>query len=258
MVECLSSMSTLRLFAFSLCCLMFCSCMSQQLQSESGLYDVQLIHTAKVPVDGIWIRNESSPAPRQAEGHLYIAPLQVSAVQDDYPKLAPLLVEEMRRLLTTKMEKALADANAANQTQWTLTDDPSRANVRIDLAVVSLKTQKPWLHVFSKVIGLFAPRGVGDAIDFIAKGDITLEGTIRDARSGQLIVAFKDSNRAHLRFYHKDTYRRTGNVDANLRLWARKLAAFCRDCACDRMGNKTLRERIEGRSTREVIKARLD
>ncbi len=246
------------LFLSSLCCALLCSCMSQRLQSESGLYDVQLTHMSKVPVDGLWLREDNTPRPRQTAGGLYIAPLDVSAVQEDYPELAPLLVEQMQALMTDKMSHALAESNAANQTRWILTEDVACADIRIDLAVVSLRTQKPWLHIFSEVIGFFAPTGVGDAIDYVSRGDITLEGTIADARSGQLLVAFKDSNRAHLRFYHKDTYRRTGNVDANLRLWANKLAHFCRECAYDRLGDHTLREKIEQRSFREAVEAHLE
>ncbi len=247
------------LFA-SLCCLLLSSCslMEQRLQSKSGLYGVPLEHSYKVPVNGFWTWGKGNPYARQSSVTIYIAPLNVSLVEKKNPELAPHLVKQMHELMTTKMNKTLAEANAANRTQWKLTSDAGKADIRIDLAVVSLRTQKPGLHIAGKVLGYVAPTGVGDAVDFISKGDITLEGAIRDCRSGQIYMAFKDSNRAKLRFYHKDTYRRTGNVDANLRLWAQKLALIFRESALDRLGNQTLKEKLENRSAKEVIKAHLN
>ncbi len=246
------------LLVCSLCCLLLCSCMSRQLHSESGLYNVPLEHSYKVPVDGYWTWNRHNPYTHQASGSLYIAPLNVSAVQEDYPELAPLIVEQMDGLLKEKMTLALNEANKANNTNWVLTRDAAKADIRIELAVVSLRTQKPLLHILSGIIGPFTPAGVSHAVDFVSKGDITLEGAIRSARDGQLMFAFKDSNRAHLRFYHKDTYRRTGHVDANLRRWARMLARLCREGAYDRMGDHTLQERLEQRSFSDAVKSHLD
>ncbi len=244
----------------SLCCLLLASCslMEQRLQSQSGLYDVELSHTYKVAVDGYWTWGKGSSCYHQPTGCLYIAPLDVSAVQKEYPELAPVLVEEMHGLMKTNMEKMLAESNAANRTLWRLTENEAEADIRIDLAVVSLKTQKPLLHIAAKVLGYVAPTGVGDAVELVARGDITLEGTIRDARKGELIMAFKDSNRAKLRFYHKDAYRRGGNADANLRLWAEKLAILCRECAPDRMEGQTLQDKVEQRTLGEVIRERAE
>ncbi len=243
----------------ALCCLMLSSCslLEQQLQSESGLYNVPLEHTLKVPVDGFWIWDKGNPYAHQARGSMYIASLDVSRVQEDYPELAPLLVEQMHGLMVENMGHMLSEANAANHTQWALTEDAASADIRIDLAVVDIRSQKPSLYLISKFIGYFTPKGVSNAVSFIAKGNITLEGTIRDNRSGQLMFAFKDSNRAKLRFYHKNTYRRTGHVDANLRHWARELSALCRECACDRMGEHTLKEKIRERSFRKAVKEHL-
>ncbi len=248
------------LFSIILCCILLSSCslMEQRLQSESGLYEVPLTHSYKVPVDGFWSWGKGNPCAHQASGTLFIAPVDVSAVQEDYPELAPRIVEMMHKLMTDHMGKMLTEANSANHTRWELTPDAARADLRIDLAVVSLRSQKPGLHIAAKVLSHFTPTGVSDAIDIISKGDVTMEGTIRDNRSGQILFAFKDSNRATLRFYHKDTYRRTGHVDANLRRWAKKLATLCRECAYDRIGEHTLQEKLENRSLREVIKAYRD
>ncbi len=242
----------------SLCCMTLASCslMEQRLQSESGLYDVKLTRSYKVPVEGYWAWGKGDPYAGQAAVVFYVAPLDVTAVQEDHPELAPNMVRQMHDLMLQDLSESFAEANAANKTQWSLTEDPALADVRFDLAVVHLRLRRPVLHVVGKVLGYVAPTGVGDAVELIAKGDITLEGTIRNNRNGELLLAFKDANRAPLRIYHKNTYSQTGHVDANLKLWAEKLAMLCRECAHDRLGDKRLSEKIEERTVTDVIKVR--
>ncbi len=243
----------------ALCCTLLpsCSLVEQRLKSESGLYSVPLSLNLKVQVDGIWFHGEGNPYEHQKSVVFYVAPLDVSLVEEDYPELAPAMVEQMHDLMKRELTKAFTDANRANRTQWKVTEYPDEADVRFDLAVVSLKTQRPGLHIAAKVLGFVAPTGVGDAVELIAKGDITLEGTIRDNRNGHLLMAFKDSNRAKMRLYHKKTYSRTGNVDANLQLWAEKLALLCREGAHDRLEDGTIKEKVDNRSVKDVIKARV-
>ncbi len=251
-------MRALLLFA-SLCCLILSSCtlMEQRLKSESGLYDVPLDTSYKIPVDGFWLHGKGNPYATQKKVAFYVAPLDVSKVKEKHPELAPNLVKQMHDIMVEDLRKAFAEANAANKTQWMLTEQAAAADVRFDLALVSLRLRRPGLHVAAKVLGYVAPTGVGDAVELIAKGDITIEGTIRNARNGRLLMAFKDSNRAPLRIYHKNTYRQTGHVDANFRLWAEKLAKLCRESAHDRLGNSTIAERVKNRSAKEVIETRV-
>ncbi len=241
-----------------LCCLLFSSCMSQQLASKSGLYDVPLRHSYKVPVDGFWTWDKGNPYATMESGSLYIAPLDVSLVQEDHPELSANIVILMRDLMAKNMQKTLDDSNQANKPRWVLVDDAAKADIRIDLAVVKLRTQKPLLHIASLFIGHFTPRGVSNAMDYISKGNITLEGTIRDTASGEIAFAFKDSNRAKLKFYQKESYQRAGHVDANLRLWSQRLAKLCRECTADRAGDKTLSERVEARTLAESVKAHIN
>ncbi len=243
----------------SLCCIMTSSCtlMEQRLASESGLYNVPLERSIKVPVDGFWLCGTGNPYAQQKKVNFYVAPLNVSLIREDYPELAASMVPQMHDLMKRKLGKAFAEANAANHTQWVVTEQEQLADVSFELAVVNLRKRRPGLHIAAKVLGYVAPTGVGDAVEFIAKGDITLEGAIRDRRSGRLLLAFKDANRAPLRFYHKDTYRQTGHVDANLKLWAEKLARLCRESAHDRLGSSTLQQKVKERRVKDVITTRV-
>ncbi len=244
----------------ALCCLLLASCslLEQSLRSESGLYEVPLERNGKAAVDGLWLWGKGNPYAHKAEGYIYLAPLNISAVQAAYPEYAPLLAEQMHRLMADRMGAMLAEANEANHTRWALTEDASRADLHLELAVVKLRLQKPGLHIVAKASSHFTSDGVSDAIDYVSAGDIALEGAMRDGRTGELMLAFRDSNRAKLRFYHMDTYRRTGHVDANLRLWSQKLATLCRECACDRLGEGTLQEKLDKRPLSDVLKAHLN
>ncbi len=228
---------------------MLASCVSQNLTSESGLYDVKLSHTYKAAIDGAWTWGKGNPFAHQKKGAMYVAPLNVDAIRKNHSELATSMVGQMHSLIKQELSQAFAEANAANHTQWGLTDNPAQADLRVNLAVVSLRTQNPGLTVASTVVGTAASiPGLSTAVGQISKGDITIEGTIRNNHNGQLLVAFKDSNRAHLRFYHKDTYRKTGNVDANLKEWAEGLAKLCREGAYDRLGDGTMIDKVENRS----------
>ncbi len=241
----------------ALCCLLLCSCLSQQLASQSGLYKVQLDHTYKIPVDGYWTWGKGNPYANQKEGTIYIAPVDVSQVQEDHPEIAERIVTQMHKLMVAELGRILKDYSTANNCKWELTEDATSADIRIDLAIVELRTQKPLLRIAGKIAGPFAPTGVGTAVEMVAKGDITLECTIRDNHNGQLMVAFKDSNRAKMRFYKKETYLRTGHVDANLRLWSHRTAMLCRHCAPDYMGGKSFQEAVDERPLSDIIMSHL-
>ncbi len=235
-------------------CTLLTAC-SQNLKSESGLYDVTLRHTFKVPVDGAWTHGRGNPYAQQKTGSIYISPLCVTPqVAKEQPELSEELIRHMRGYLTDHMSRMLAESNKANKSSWKLTTSPNGADIRIDLAVVRLTPRKPALNFFSQVGGIFSPiPGVGAVANKLTKGDICIEGTIRDVRTGRLLLAFKDSNRKTVHLLNKDAYSAAGHAEANMNEWAERLAKLCRACAYDKLGDGILRERIEQRSVTDSI-----
>ncbi len=239
--------------------LLLCSCALQnQLVSESGLYQVQLKGNPKVAMDGIWFWGGGNPFRNQKEGKIYVAPLDITKVQEDQPKLAPLMVTQMHGYITQYVGEALKEGNAATGANWKLTDTPQDCDVRVDIALVRFRPQSPGLRVLSDVGGHFIKvPGISDVVGMLAEGDVRIEMTIRDMRHDRLLLACKDSNRATVSLISADAFKRSGNADANLRLWAEKLAKLVRFCAPDKMGDKTLQDLIQERSWWDVIKADL-
>ncbi|MDO4221601.1 MAG: DUF3313 family protein [Akkermansia sp.] len=222
-----------------------CSFSQSRLKSESGLYDVQLTHSLKVAVDGYWLPDQPYDAP--AVGSIYIAPLDMHLVQEGHEEYVPLMQKQMHDYLTKAISASISTNKLINR--WTLTNSPQAATVRLDFSVVHFRTQRSGLRVVSEVGGYFMPvPGVSSVVSSFAEGDICIEGTMRDVKTGRLLMAFKDSNRAKARLYSANAYKRGGAADANLQLWAKKMGELLTIGGEYRAQGKTLKDFINERS----------
>lgn len=241
------------LLSLLLCCVVLSSCRS--LDSESGLYDVKLNHNFKIPVDGGWTWGKGNPFSGQRAGSIYVAPMDISLVEKSEPEYAPLLRAQMHGYIVMELSDVLAEGNRNNGTNWRVTDNPNGADIRVDVALVHFKPQRPGMKLFSTFGGsLVKVPGVTNVVGHLAEGDVCIEATVRNNRNGELLMAVKDSNRKKARLYTAEAYSRVGNADVNLRAWAHKLAALCRESFPDKLGNTTLKRKLEERSWWEVAK----
>lgn len=237
-----------------LSCLLMVSCAQRSLISESGLYHVALVEDLKSPVDGIWTWGKGNPYLHQKSGHIYIAPMDVRLAAREHPDMAPLMRPQMHDYMVQAFVEMLKDANKKNHSNWKLTNNPAEAQIRIDTALVHFEPQMPKMKVVGKVAGFMSPiPGVGQVIGRFAKGDITIEATIRDCKNGRLLMALKDSNRKPTRLFRADGYSKTGNADVNLQSWARLLAHICRAAWYDELGNTTLQEKFKDYTYAEAL-----
>lgn len=239
--------------------LLCCACSAvRTLDSESGLYDVKLERHGKLLVDGGWTWGGGNPYAKQKDVSLFISPLDISKVKEAQPELAPLMVTQMHELMVQDLSKALAESNAANGTRWRLVDAAQGATLRVDMALVHLRPQRPTLRLLSSVGGLFVKvPGVSDAVGSFAKGDICIELTVRDAKTNRLLLACKDSNPKTARLISASAYSKHGHADVSMRFWAERFARLVRMCAYDQLGDRTLQEVIRERSWSEVAKDRV-
>lgn len=236
-----------------------CSCSQMyHLESESGLYRVKLVHTMKSGVDGVWTWGKGNPYVGRRSGRIYVADLHVDKIEKKYPRTARFMVRRMRRYIMESATKALEESNAANDADWKLTDKAEQADVRVDMAMISFRPQKPVLRVVSTIGGIFSPvPGVGSLGTRYSQGDIGIEMTIRNVKDGRLLFACKDSNRKMTGLLSKSAYRPGGNADVNMRIWADRLGKLIRSCSPDRLGRRSLRERTKNRSWWEVFRKRI-
>lgn len=236
-----------------------CSCsMVRTLDSESGLYDVKLQRNKKALVDGGWTWGGGNPYENRKKGAIYFAPLDISKVEKEHPDLAALMVPQMHDYVVQEVSRALRESNEANGTNWSIAEKPEEALMRVDMAVVHFRPQRPGLRVLSGIGGHFIKvPGVSDVVGRFAKGDICIEMTIRDVKTGQLYLACKDSNGRTASLISTDAYKRSGNANASLKYWAERLAFVIRSCAADKLEGRTLQDVINDRSWGEVLKDRV-
>lgn len=244
------------IYVIALCSLLFVSCQNR-LQSESGLYNVELQHNIKVPVKGYWTWGKGNPYASHQSGRIYIHPMDISKILESDPEAAPVMAIQMHDYLTQAIAAVLKEANVANGTDWRLTANPTEADVCIHTALVDFRRQRPALKALNAVSGTFVDvPGVSEVMGYIANGNVSIECTMRDTRTGQLLMAFKDANRKKIRLYNKDAYSYTGNADANFKEWAAALARVIRASAHDKLGNSTIKDKIEERSYWEAFSQR--
>lgn len=232
---------------FFLISLLLTSCgHDRTLKSESGLYNVELETSFRIPVNGAWFSGTGQKYTAQKKGAIYIAPLDVQAIAAEYPEESVSMKKEMEDFVAAALDVSLRDLNQTNKVFWCQTLNPAAADIRVDMAVVDFKPQRPFLRGLVDLFSFWSPVPMTSTLAaHITSGDICLEMTIRDARTGELLMALKDENSAKPRYYRAEAYSSSGNATANLRAWAHKLARIIREAANDRNGGKTLRQRLE-------------
>lgn len=246
----------LRYLLLLLCCLSFASCvMQQQLQSESGLYQVPLSRSLKVAVDGYYVRPNPESEPLPKKGTIYVAPMDVSHVRGSADECLPAMQQDMHRYLCTEIAAALKET--CPNGEWTLTNDAEHATLRYETALVRFRPQRPLLRGAAMLASPFIEIPfVTKAVKKFAKGDICIEGAVRyQQKTPVLVAAFKDSNRASAAFYESAAYRPTGNAEVNLRIWAKKMARFIYAEAIMSRQGKSFEQVLEERSFTDTVKA---
>lgn len=249
----------IQLVTIAAACFVLASC-GHTLESESGLYPVELKHIRKLPVDGIWFHGKGNPYAEKREGRIFVNPLDVSRVRNQYPDMTRVMAYQMQDYVVQALAETLQELNAANNCHWELTTTPAEADMRIDMALVHFRPQRPGLHILSAVMGQ-APKaipGVSTVIGHVTEGDICIECTMRDCRTNELLLAFKDSNRKKARIYKAEAFRREGNADVNLQAWAKDIARIIRASGHDRLGDKTLQQKVNDMGLGEAIKLRFE
>lgn len=232
-----------------------CAWFGQQLQSESGLYNVPLQHHYKIAMDGYYIADQVGQVSLPEKGTICVTPMAVDLVQQgEGAEYLPAMQAHMLGYMQTELAAALNEFFPNGE--WVVTQDAEKATVRVDTALVRFRPQKPALRVATAVAGSFIDvpllsRGVKK----FAAGDICIEGAVRLCRDNSLLYAFKDSNRETAALYTAEAYERTGNAELSLRIWAKKLARLIYASAYARLKGDDVRNLIDNRPLSDTVRA---
>lgn len=237
--------------------LMLSSCSQQRdlLLSKSGLYDVPLESSYKIPLKGYWVSDEPIHFKNIKRGEIYVAKLDTSLIKDKYPTIAEHLCASMQIYMHEDLNKTLELHNEKNKIQWHVSDNRQEAEICIEIAVVKFKMQKPILKFISTIGGYFMPiPGVSSVTDYIAAGDIVIEVSVSDAKTKQLYFAFKDKNRKSTRLYSKHAYSRDGAADANLKYWSQFIAKIIYSGKANADGKLSFKGMLDSRKSGDLVK----
>lgn len=239
-----------------LLCLLLSSC-GHTLKSESGLYNVKLESSYKLPVKGIWFSGRALHYKEQAKGRVYVAPLNIDAIVNDDPEAAHEMKQMMSSYVKEYLSKCFAEIRNANHTDWDITESEAEADLRVDIAIVHFKRQRPFLRIFTEVASNWSPVPMTSSLAApLSEGDICIEMTIRDARNHELHMALKDANPGKPRYFQAAAYKSYGNGITGMRIWALKLALVIREAAADRGKGRSLKQRVEDMNLFDVIEHR--
>lgn len=227
-----------------------CSSTESRLKSESGLYDVQLHHSYKVALDGYWFNEKPVKYPKR--GTIYVAPLDTHLVEKGNEAYMPYIRQVMDERMKSQLGRMLE--RQSNEGAWKLTEKRKRATIVMEFSLVRFKPQLPALHVVSAVVGFAVViPGAEPLLASFTTGDICVEGVIRDGRTGQLLGAFKDSNRTSAWLCQPEAYNSTGNAAVNWQHWADKMVYLCMASAQGRKQGITLHEMVEKRPLKRTL-----
>lgn len=232
-----------------------CAWFGQQLQPESGLFDVPLQHHYKIALDGYYIAEQVGQVQLPDTGTICVTPMDVAMVQQGAgEEYLPAMQEHMLGYMQTELEAALKEFFPNGE--WKVTQDAENATVRVDTALVRFRPQKPVLRVVTSVADSFVEAPLlSRGVKKFAAGDICIEGAVRLCRDNSLLYAFKDSNRETAALYMAEAYQRTGNAELSLRIWAKKLARLIYASAYARLNGDDIRRLIDERSLMDTVKA---
>ena len=239
-----------------LLCLMLSSC-GHTLKSESGLYNVKLESSYKLPVKGVWFSGRAVHYNRQQKGRVYVAPLNIDAIVNEDPEAAQEMKQMMGSYVQEYLGKCFEEIRNANHSDWDITESESDADLRVDIAIVRFKRQRPFLRIFTEVASTWSPVPMTSSLAApLSEGDICIEMTIRDTKSHELHLAIKDANPGKPRYFREAAYKSYGNGIAGMRLWAMKLALVIREAAFDRSQGRSMKQRLEEMNLFDVIEHR--
>ena len=112
---------------------------------------------------------------QQRRQYVYIAPVEISSIRQQFPEASPYLAREFRDSLQKEV-RLLIDRNnekPGHHVRWVLSDRPRTPGVKVSLAIVQLKPTDVGGKVVALSVGIVSPiPGVSFIINHFASGAV--------------------------------------------------------------------------------------
>lgn len=182
------------------------------------------------PFNASWITKR-----RKTYGHfkaknfkLYIPPIDLKHVNAainekiDIERLRKARLEEAEVAARYFHEHIKLSVEARTNQQLQIVDMPGPDTFELHLALVELRPTNPGINALGTAAGFFVPGG--GLIKIIGKGEVAIEGYLKDSESGVLLEQFKDREIDRAAPFSVKDFQEYAHVRASMDDWSEQLA----------------------------------
>lgn len=163
---------------------------------------------------------------QQRGQYVYIAPVKISSIRQQFPEASPYLAREFRDSLQKEV-RLLIDRNnekPGHHVRWVPSDRPHPPGVKVSLAIVHLKPTDVGGKVAAPGMGIASPiPGVSFIINHFASGAAGIEDNIVSLNNGTSSKEFYGRNRDSINIFSCNSFEEFACDKYNLDRFARQI-----------------------------------
>jgi len=200
-------------------------------------------HREHVPFHRLWVTADSGARARAAQKtEIYIAPVTLRYLR---PLKKPLVRKEvaagsidrreaeMARQLRSTFAQAFGEVPPS---RYYVSPEPNARSVTLELALVELNPTSPKGNAV-KTAAKFVVGPLASLGGMFTKGNVAIEGKIRNSSTRELIVEFADNEADRMTLYTLRDFRPYGHAEYAMRSWAEQFERFTRASYGDNIGD---------------------
>jgi hypothetical protein len=187
------------------------------------------IKEARGSLSGVWCHPSAGQFlwKKQKRQYVYVAPVDIQAVQQEFPEASAYLAREFRDSMQKEVRLLIDRRNAqpGAHPHWVLSDRPRTPGVKVSLAIVHLKPTDVGGKVAAVGVGIVSPiPGISFLINHLASGAVGIEGNITALDNGTVLKEFYGRNRDPINIFSCNSFEEFACDKYNLDRFARQIA----------------------------------
>lgn len=188
----------------------------------------------RYPAHYVWrnyYRDEQKRAAEKSE--IYIAPVTLRYLRPVKQKLARWEIEHgsIRRdeqKVAAELRSAFVSAFTQSPTpRYKVARGPNSRSMTLELALVELNPTSPKGNA-AKTVAKFIIGPLAGLGGIFTKGNIAIEGKVRNSATNELIFQFADNEKDKMTWYSARDFKPYGHARVAIDEWARQFEEFCR------------------------------
>ncbi len=186
----------------------------------------QALDTRKMlPFQKTWITKDEALEPATKKTNLFVAPVSLEHLRPVKKTLVRYEIEwgsierreaEMADRLRNEFAKAFL---RAPQPRYRIVQKPGPDTVTLEMAIVELNPTSPKGKAV-KTAMKFVVGPVASLGGYFTKGNMAIEGKVRDSGSGRLLFQFADNEADKMTFYSLRDFKPYGHAVNAIKMWA--------------------------------------